>query len=300
MIRQILIKSSKSRLPDGALKTNFGDLLRAAILFDSLPPETIWMTDSEGKDLLQWFVHPDRLALFNELENLPLTKKFTVYNLDNYISVDNIFRRRDWKWKGFLPAENSHLRPQNESIAALQPYTPFQNGKSFQQNLLEGFGFPWQCQDYPNCSLEYPISHNIGLNWQVHPQWKSKQWSLRNWSVLADELQKDCSISWQKGLNDFGEYLRWIASCRVIVTQDSLGLHLASALKKKVVALVGPTESGEYDYGRVTFIRPEPLECMPCNSPLCLNGGTCLDNIEPQSLAGIVIQQAAEDLISVI
>lgn len=37
----------------------------------------------------------------------------------------------------------------------------------------------------------------------------------------------------------------WIGSCGTIVTNDSLGLHIALAFNKRVVALFGPTLASE-------------------------------------------------------
>lgn len=41
--------------------------------------------------------------------------------------------------------------------------------------------------------------------------------------------------------------MKWISSCDYIVTHDSLGLHLALAMKKPFIALFGPTSSHEID-----------------------------------------------------
>ena len=44
-------------------------------------------------------------------------------------------------------------------------------------------------------------------------------------------------------LDDLHGYMDWINTCRVLITNDSLGLYLGIALGKKVIALFGPTPS---------------------------------------------------------
>ena len=97
----------------------------------------------------------------------------------------------------------------------------------------------------------------VGLNWQVGGRWPTKAWPFERWEQLAATLSAQCTVSWQEGFDDVHEYMRWIAGCGSIVTTDSLGMHLAIAMKKPVLALFGPTPSWEVDfYGRGTWLAP--------------------------------------------
>ena len=73
----------------------------------------------------------------------------------------------------------------------------------------------------------------------------------------------------------------WLSSCRLIVTSDSLGLHLALALKRKTVALFGPTPPEQvYMYG--CGIKLTPLcdrDCVPCFQPKCCFATDCMQYI---------------------
>ena len=73
----------------------------------------------------------------------------------------------------------------------------------------------------------------------------------------------------------------WINSNHLIITQDSLGLHLALALKKIVIGLFGPTDAKEVHlYGGAKAINASAeCEYMPCASPKCINGSYCMDSI---------------------
>ena len=85
------------------------------------------------------------------------------------------------------------------------------------------------------------VKYDIGFNWVVGTKWLNKAWPKSHWKKLEGLLKRNYSISWQEGLGDLFEYMDWIHSCHLIVTNDSLGMHLAIALKKKVVVFFGPT-----------------------------------------------------------
>ena len=62
----------------------------------------------------------------------------------------------------------------------------------------------------------------------------------------------------QPGETTVENYINWINSCGTIVTNDSLGLHIALALKKKVIILFGDTNADEvYMYDRGIKIQKE-------------------------------------------
>ena len=106
----------------------------------------------------------------------------------------------------------------------------------------------------------------------VGNKWPSKVWPTESWQQVESQLGKDYSISWQQGLNDMEQYFDWIHSCRLIVTNDSFGLHLAIALKKKIVALFSSTGHRElYLYGQGTVVTAGNCLCSdyPCHQPLC-------------------------------
>ncbi len=81
--------------------------------------------------------------------------------------------------------------------------------------------------------------------------------SLIKWNELANILNKlNINFSWQEGKENLKEYIEWINSCETIITQDSLGMHIAMALDKRVIALFGPTNYMEiYPYGQTDIIN---------------------------------------------
>lgn len=70
-----------------------------------------------------------------------------------------------------------------------------------------------------------------------------------------------------------------IELCQTVVTTDSLTLHLANALSKNAIALIGPTSASELDVcGRGEKITPQkPCDCFYLKN--CSRKISCLDQI---------------------
>lgn len=80
--------------------------------------------------------------------------------------------------------------------------------------------------------------------------------------------------------------------CEVVVTGDSLGMHIAIALRKHVVAWFGVTCPAEIDlYDRGIKLLAE-VGCAPCWKKSCDNEPKCYDRVAPE-----LIVQAALDAL---
>jgi heptosyltransferase II len=74
------------------------------------------------------------------------------------------------------------------------------------------------------------------------------------------------------------------AACDIIVTGDSLGMHMGIALQKWIVAWFGPTCEQEIDlYGRGVKLKT-PAACSPCWSRTCSKDPMCYDLVAPEDL----------------
>ncbi|HAO94213.1 MAG TPA: hypothetical protein DCR11_10135 [Deltaproteobacteria bacterium] len=110
-----------------------------------------------------------------------------------------------------------------------------------------------------------------------------KAWPPEYWKELETLIGTRYTISWQQGLKSIEEYIEWISSCRLLVTNDSLGLHIAHALDKKIVALFGPTLSSEvYVKNGVKLLPSKEYDCLPCLSTTCVKETPCMYEIKPQ------------------
>lgn len=84
--------------------------------------------------------------------------------------------------------------------------------------------------------------------------------------------------------NGLREFAALVGLCDLVVTADTLTLHVATALEKKVVALVGPTSAAEIElYGSGRIVRPE-AECRCYYLPRCLHPPSCMETISPEQV----------------
>lgn len=90
---------------------------------------------------------------------------------------------------------------------------------------------------------------------------------------ISEGLNVICSDT-EKGLRDG---LTSVEACDVVVSGDSLGMHMAIGLKKYVVAWFGPTCSHEIElYGRGEKVLTT-AKCSPCWSRSCHKSVMCYD-----------------------
>jgi len=148
----------------------------------------------------------------------------------------------------------------------------------------------------------------VGLNTGSGTRFETKQWPPRHFSGLIDllgpKLKADVFLLGgpkEKALNrsldekargrvyntgndnSLLEFAGFISLMDVVVSSDSLAMHLAVALGKKVVALFGSTCPQEINfYGRGTKIFAG-LPCSPCYKSRC-EEMTCMKAITPEQV----------------
>lgn len=84
--------------------------------------------------------------------------------------------------------------------------------------------------------------------------------------------------------NTLGQFAALVQLCDVVVTGDTTALHLAIGLKRKVVALFGPTCAQEIElYGRGVKISSS-LSCAPCYRRSCETSPNCMEAISAEEV----------------
>lgn len=72
------------------------------------------------------------------------------------------------------------------------------------------------------------------------------------------------------GRTSLAEMVEWLRRCEVLVTNDTGPMHVAAALGRPVVALLGPTDPRRTGpYGQLQNVIQLPLPCVPCMKPTC-------------------------------
>ncbi len=154
----------------------------------------------------------------------------------------------------------------------------------------------------------------IGLNTGASGRWQYKQWTLEGFEGLIRSLlaQTDATILLYGGPleKERNERLRTLHASRVIdtgtsntlrqffalvtlsdvfVTGDTLALHAATALGRKVVAYFGPTSAAEIDAydGQITKVQSD-LDCLVCYKPRCDFEPNCMNSIAVEAMVKAV------------
>lgn len=302
MENALIIKLGYSEtLEDGISQdVSFGDVLRTTFILRFFENYHVtWLTDKKAFPLLKDNKYISRVLLWGPevVENLKGKFFDTVINFEKlkevYLLVDSLKYKKLFGFSSAILYDKQRHSLKHRKLFKLSQSIESRrkNKDCWQKILVEIIGKKWEEQKYvlgyhPKSKEKY----DLGFNWTTSRRWTNKAWPKRYWSRLEELIQGKYFISWQKGLSNLYDYMDWINSCRLIVTADTLGLHLALALEKSVIALFGPTSPHEiYFYDCGTYLLPEfPLSlkieknCMPCFKPSCRRGKLCIEHILPE------------------
>lgn len=146
----------------------------------------------------------------------------------------------------------------------------------------------------------------IGLNIGAGNRWQYKQWRIEGYFEIIEKLSQNNNIKIilyggpeekerneiiksrypfviDSGTNNnLREFFSLVNLSNIFITGDTLGLHAATALKKEVISLFGPTSYNEIeDYGRITKIYSD-LECLVCYKTKCDFVPNCMSEISSE------------------
>jgi ADP-heptose:LPS heptosyltransferase len=157
-------------------------------------------------------------------------------------------------------------------------------------------------------------SLKIGINTGASGRWQFKQWTLEGFEKLIKLLLEQTNVSIllyggpdEKERNDHLSKLHptrvvntgtdnslrlffaLVTLSDVFLTGDTLALHAATALKKKVIALFGPTSAAEIDsyHGQVVKVQAN-LDCLVCYKPRCDFNPNCMNSIMPEQIFSLI------------
>ena len=196
------------------------------------------------------------------------------------------------------------------------------NDKSYQQlmyNILEFSDSIYQPQLFVSNEIIKEMSSKlsqsglkkelktIGLNVGIGPKWPSKGWSEKNWEQLIKDLgSQNYNLLLLGGpeeteriqnfksrfpfLIDTGtknsvmEFAAIVNECDVVITCDTFALHIATAMNKKLIVLVGPTSAAElYLYEKGVKLIPS-FECKCYYKKYCSEEISCMESISSDSV----------------
>lgn len=261
---------------------SLGDVLRTTPILHALnelyPTSHItWIADERARALLDENPLINRLLIWDSFIGFQLlAEKFDiVINLEKIAGLCALTNMLNaWKKYGFRFDEiggSYHAFGGAEYALELCSAEEVKksNNKVWQQVLVELVGHEWKEQPYvlgykPKAQKQY----DVGFNYQVGTKFPQKAWPKECWNGLEQKLIVDNkSVSWQQGLSNLYEYMEWIASCKMLISCDSLGLHIALAFGIPVIGLFGCTSAKEvHFYGASDYIQQANMKDITVES----------------------------------
>lgn len=279
--------------PEIGIVPSLGDVVRSTCILWALKekyPEShiSWLVSEQAKPLLHGNQLIDRILVWDQFVPFQLMReRFDVLiNLEKIPGLSALSDMIDaWTKYGFrFDSEKGTYHAYEHGLNFMEYIKAKENSSKaidcWQKILVEMMNIEWKGQEYIiGYRPKTEIISDFGLNYKVGSKWPTKAMPMEKWHELEKRLTgMGYKVSWQQGVDDLHEYMDWIHSNRIIISTDSLGLHLALGLKKKVIALFGSTNDSEvYTYGRC-FKVSSSVKCplMPCYAPTCKNEQFCM------------------------
>jgi ADP-heptose:LPS heptosyltransferase len=159
-----------------------------------------------------------------------------------------------------------------------------------------------------------PSSVVIGINAGAGPRWERKKWTPEGYRELIRrlvagentavvlyggkgdrELNLVLSAGFTSGVfiarteNSLREFFSLLSISDIVVTGDTLALHAATALRKQVIAIFGPTSAVEVEtYGRVHRVVSDTMECQCYYKPVCTQEINCMNTISADRVFALI------------
>lgn len=156
----------------------------------------------------------------------------------------------------------------------------------------------------------------LGLNTGAGRRWELKQWREDGYLELVGRIAKKRPVQFvllggpeerdrHKRLvsrsavplidagcdNPIRHFASLVGACDLIVTGDTLAMHLALAQNRRTIVLFGPTSAAEIElYGLGEKVVPQ-MECLSCYKPKCDFTPNCMDLISTDMVEAAVDRQ---------
>ena len=241
----LLIKTGNSET-FGESKSNkiisLGDILRVTVLLNFYNDKQVdWVTDPKAFPLLRGISKIDQLYTVDDA----IALNYTTYSLVINLEKSDFFltqKMSNTNCVGFVK-KNGIIHLKFKGQAKTLKYSGIKLTTPYENILCQIIDKHWTGEPYLLGYKSKSIQKKaIGFNWKVGKKWPKKRLDKTFWGDLKLRLNEDGHVvSWQTGFNSLIEYIDWIQSCEVLVTLDSLGLHIAIALEKKVFAIFSNT-----------------------------------------------------------
>ncbi|MBT96619.1 MAG: glycosyltransferase family 9 protein [Candidatus Pacearchaeota archaeon] len=252
-----------------------GDVVRTTVLLSELIGEIYWLSKTNAGDLLnsskisrKYFIESNKdlsklqgedfdlvISLDEEKEVLEIVKKIKTKRLIGvYLdSNENINYTKESSYWFDMSLSSKFGKKRADELKK-------ENIKSVPQILIEMIGKRWRGQEYDIGIIPEKLEKvkgNIGLINICTGIWPNKAWN--GYETLKRKLEETYRVKFLEIKGTLKEHIDEINNCELVVCGDTLGMHLALALKKKLVILFNCTPPQEiYGYNKAIKI-PGPL-----------------------------------------
>jgi len=290
--------------PEIGRTPSLGDVVRTTPILWALKekyPDSVitWLVSEQAEPFILGNSQIDRVMVWDSFVPFQLMKeRFDVLiNLEKIPGVCALADMIDaWVKYGFRFDSNTgtyHAYEKGLDFISYIASKKNHDSRGFwQQALIEMLGIPWREQPYSIGYLPRTVeTFDVGFNYEVGSKWPFKALPMDTWKELEGFLLlRGYSVSWQQGTKKLQDYMDWVNSCRLLITNDSLGIHLGFMFDKKMIGLFGPTDPDEiFFYSGCQLIKSgTDCEFMPCCSSKCLSGQYCMNGISAQSIGEAV------------
>jgi heptosyltransferase-2 len=242
-----------------------GDVVRTTPLLRVLDGNIIWVTGAESEPLL-----PEKTSLKKttnlDPSNFESMEFDLVLSLDDDIEAANLASKVKAKnIVGSILDERGEISYTSSSaewfdMGLISNFgkekadeLKLKNTKTYQEILFSMIGRKFNGEEYemrpPDACLHENIK--IGIEKRAGARWPMKRWNQYD-GVFHALINEGYDVVFFEDRHHIQDYVNDINQCDVILTGDTLGMHIALALKKKIVALFICTSSAEiYDYDRL-------------------------------------------------
>lgn len=278
---RIIWRNSLSNSPKGP-KSNFGDVLKLSMAENDLRYQYIFCLDQKSKSLFENIFKKLKIITMDELKSSNY-KNGHLYTIEDSIytkemvHIRNEFANKNLYTEIKIPSAYSINHPK-DNISWQEMYANFLNIN------LNKIKYTYADASEKNYEAKNKI---VGINYIVPEGWEAKRPSDK-WILLLKEklVSKKYNVSLQPKPSSIENYIAWVRSCENIITVEGLGLHIALALRKKVLLLSGPVKRTEYLVPNLKSVYVKNHKrCLICKSgklfsPNCL----CMDSIKIEDI----------------
>lgn len=173
----------------------------------------------------------------------------------------------------------------------------------------------WARQHLERLGIE-PDRPVVGLNLGAGGRWQLKRWRLEGFTELCEQLharsgvqllllggkaerERNAQLMEASAVpvldagcdHDVRRFAALAGRCDVVVTGDTLAMHVALAVGSRAVVLFGPTSAPEIElYGQGEKVYPA-MECLGCYKTTCDFVPNCMDLISVDMVTAAVLRQ---------